>query len=345
MTILGGLDVHRAQITFDYLDSETGEVCNGQIRPATRDAVREWLAARFTGAAGVKLAVEACTGWRFVVEELQRAGIEAHLAEPAETASRRGPKRRAKTDKTDARLMRNLLIEDRLPESWIAPQLVLETRDLARLYLSLVTESSRWKQRIHAQLYHQGVPAIPALLTQDGCTRLRDAELSPAGRQVVSTALAAVQALDFQIQPLRAQLQALGRNLPGPRSLTSHYGIGPLTAVVIWAELGDCRRFRNSDQVVRLAGIDVTVWASDRKRSAGRLARQGSPALRWALFEAAKTAARAASPDHAYYQATRDRIDAKRATLSVARKLVRRCYHTLRDLGTLAVVTESLEAA
>ena len=36
MTIVGGFDVHRAQITFDYVDTETGEVCTGQVRPATR---------------------------------------------------------------------------------------------------------------------------------------------------------------------------------------------------------------------------------------------------------------------------------------------------------------------
>lgn len=35
MTIVGGFDVHRAQITFDYLDTETGELCVGQIRPAS----------------------------------------------------------------------------------------------------------------------------------------------------------------------------------------------------------------------------------------------------------------------------------------------------------------------
>jgi transposase len=60
-------------------------------------------------------AVEGCTGWRFVVEELNRAGLAAHLAEPAETSSLRGPKRRAKTDRTDARLLRELLEQGRLP--------------------------------------------------------------------------------------------------------------------------------------------------------------------------------------------------------------------------------------
>jgi transposase len=344
MTIIGGLDVHRAQITFDYLDTETGEVSTGRIVPATRLALRHWFEAQFAGRRDVALAVEGCTGWRFMVEEMQRAGIEPHLAEPAETAYLRGPKRRAKTDKTDAHLLRKLLIEERLPESWIAPQHVLEVRTLARLYLSLMAENSGWQQRIHAQLYHQGVPPVASLLSGEGLLKLQEADLSPTGRQLVSTALAAIQSLQQQVQPLRAQLQSLGRRLPGPRALTAHFGIGPLLAVVIWAELGDCHRFRSSDQVVRLAGLDVTVWASDSKRSPGRLARQGSPALRWALFEAAKASARTRSPDYHYYDATRQRIDAKRATLSVARKLVRRCYHDLCELGLTAMSAESNRA-
>jgi hypothetical protein len=84
---------------------------------------------------------------------------------------------------------------------------------------------------------------------------------------------------------------------------------------------------------VRFSGLDVTVWSSDNKRSPGRLARQGSPVLRWALFEAAKSASRTTSPDHAYYVAVRDRLGGKRPALSVARKLVRRCHHTLREQG------------
>lgn len=34
-----------------------------------------------------------------MVEELNKAGIEAHLAEPADTRALRGPKKRAKTDR------------------------------------------------------------------------------------------------------------------------------------------------------------------------------------------------------------------------------------------------------
>jgi hypothetical protein len=59
--------------------------------------------------------------------------------------------------------------------------------------------------------------------------------------------------------------------------------------------------------------------------------------MRWALYEAAKCAARAAAPDHGYYTAVRDQRTAGLATLPVARKLARRCYHTLRELGEEAL--------
>lgn len=345
MSIIGGLDVHRAQITFDYLDTDTGEVSTGQVRPATRATLRRWLGERFERRADVALAVEGCTGWRFVVEELIRAGVEPHLAEPADTATLRGRKKRAKTDRADARLLRELLGQGRLPGSWIPPVHVLEVRTLGRTYVALMDERRAWQQRIHAQLFHQGVPPVGGLLTAAGRRSLTTVGLSPAGRATVDAALAAIDGLTGLIVPLRARLTAIGRRQAGCRALGTHYGIGPLTAVIIWAELGDARRFRSSDQAVRFAGLDVTVWSSDGKRSPGRLARQGSPVLRWALFEAAKSASHANSPDHAYYAAVRDRLGGKRPTLSVARKLARRCHHTLRELGDAAWAPPSMPAA
>ena len=107
MTIVIGLDQHRAQITYDQLDTETGEVRGGRICPANRETVRVFLC-RFAGRK-VEAAVEATTGWRFLVEELRSAGAVVHLAEPAETSERRGRKRRAKTDRADARHLRELL--------------------------------------------------------------------------------------------------------------------------------------------------------------------------------------------------------------------------------------------
>ena len=337
MTIVGGLDVHRKQITFDYVDTATGLVRCGQIRPATRKTWRGWLAEHCPDGDG-ELAVEGCTGWRYVVEELRAAGAGAHLADPAETAARRGPKRRAKTDQADARLLRTLLLQGRLPESWIPPAHVVEVRTLGRLYRALMEERRAWQQRIHAQLYHQGCPPIRTLLSAAGRDSLATAELSAAGRQYVDAALRRIDELTAEIIPLRTQLVDFARRQPGCRALQArHYGVGWLCAAIIWAEIGDARRFHSSDQLVRFAGLDVTVYSSDGKRSPGRLSRQGSPELRWAAFEAAKCAARPGSPDYAYYHKVGAKLDGKRPALAVERKLLRRCYHTLRQLGDVAL--------
>jgi transposase len=117
----------------------------------------------------------------------------------------------------------------------------------------------------------------------------------------------------------------------------AHYGIGPLTAVTILAELGDCRRFSSSRHAVRYSGLDITVHESDQRRAPGHLSRQGPSAPPWALFEAAQTARRAGSPDREYYTQAAERLGSNRACLAIARKLLKRSYHTLRELGEEAL--------
>jgi len=70
--------------------------------------VRKFLTA-FKGES-LEVALEATTGWRFVVEELERVGAEVHLAEPAEASALKGKKKRAMTDWADARHLREPLL-------------------------------------------------------------------------------------------------------------------------------------------------------------------------------------------------------------------------------------------
>src|SRR5919197_1143553 len=193
MAIVAGLDVHRRQITFDALDTETGEVTRGRI-DATPAAVARWVE-RFAGREG-HAAVEACTGWLFVCDALAAAGAVAHLAEPVETRALRGRKRRAKTDREDARWLRELLADGRLPEAWIPPEHVRQWRSRARLRHTLLGERTQWFQGIRATRYHHGVEGTPE--------NLRTA----AGR---------------------AFLQRLALRQTGCRALMGLYGMGELT--------------------------------------------------------------------------------------------------------------------
>ena len=210
MPIVGGLDIHRKQLTFDYLDTATGEVKLGQIAPADRAHLRAWLA-RFAGRDDVAFALEGCTGWRYVAEELAGAGVAAHVAEPADTAFARGRKRHAKTDKTDSRHLRELLAEGRLPECWIPPSRILECRALLETYHDLRAEHTAWVQRIHAVFFHQGAPALGdgALRTDRDLEALRAAaacHLSPAGQLQVATALDMLAGLEARLDVLRHRL-------------------------------------------------------------------------------------------------------------------------------------------
>ena len=300
--------------------------------------MRRWLGEHCPDGGG-EIAVEGCTGWRYVVEELTAAGVVAHLADPAETAGLRGPKKRAKTDRADARLLRTLLWEGRLPESWIPSAQVAGDPHAGPAVLR-VDGGAAGLAATHARAaVPSGCPPIGGLLTEAGREALATAELSAAGRQYVDTAMRRIDALSEEIDPLRRQLVNFARRQPGCLALQArHYGVGWLCAVIIWAEIGDVRRFRRSDQLVRFAGLDVTVYSSDGKRSPGHLSRQGSPELRWAAFEAARCAARPGRRTTPTTTRWRTTSTVNGPTLAVERKLLRRCYHTLRDLGDAAVV-------
>jgi transposase len=335
VTIVMGLDQHRGQITAEWIDTATGEVSRARVAPAHREPVRRFLH-RFVDA-DLDVALEATTGWRFVVEEIRAVGGRAHLAEPAGTAARRGSKKRAKSDRADARHLRELLMLARLPESWIPPDHLLDLRARVGLRHTLSEQRGEWQQRIQAVLYHHGLPQRRDLLTRENRAWVERAALPQTAREQVTVALSMIDSLDVQIAPLDRALRAYARRQPGCRALMAHYGIGELTAITILAELGDCRRFSSSRQAVRYSGLDITVHQSDQRRAPGHLSRQGPPALRWALFEAAQVARRPTSPDRDYYTNAAERLGANRACLAVARKLLKRSYHTLRELGEEAL--------
>jgi hypothetical protein len=116
--------------------------------------------------------------------------------------------------------------------------------------------------------------------------------------------------------------------------LTQLPGVGEFTALVILAETGDITRFPSARKLAAWAGLTPTVRGSDRTVRHGRISKQGSAWLRWALGQAAQTAKR--SPElAATYQAIAARRGKQIATTAIARKLLTRAWHLL----TTAAIT------
>ena len=196
-----------------------------------------------------------------------------HLAEPAETSALRGPKR-ASEDRSsrrstsarvaDARQTAGVLDRARRTCSISGPACACATRSF--------DDRGEWQQRIRAVLYHHGIAhrAELDLMRAAGREWLAQVALPVTAREQMRVALEVIDALDAKLPPLDRELRAYARRQPGCQALQAHYGIGPLTAVAILAELGDCSRFSSSRHAVRYSRPGhhrVSVRSAPRARA------------------------------------------------------------------------------
>lgn len=143
-------------------------------------------------------------------------------------------------------------------------------------------------------------------------------KLPVQARVQADSLLAVINALGAQLETLDEELRRFARSDARCRALQTIYGVGPTLACHLLAEIGEACRFRRGEQITRLAGLDPVVDESGETRRRGKLAKAGSPHLRWALVEAAVHAHRPTAPDLALYRATCERRDTTVARLTVA---------------------------
>jgi transposase len=227
-----------------------------------------------------------------------------------------------------------LLAKEMLPDSWLPPEDIQRLRDLTRLRQALRHDRTRWAQRLHAVLMHEGWPCSRSeLLTTKGRRWLQALALDAHARRIVDAHAEMIDVIGEQMAEIDRELRLLARDDKRLLALQTIYGVGPVLACHLLAEIGDARRFRRARQIVRVAGLDPVVLESGESRRRGRLSKQGSPYLRWALLQAAQqTARRPSSPDWELYSSVRERAGVQRAALTTARKIARRAYHVLDAL-------------
>jgi transposase len=277
---------------------------------------------------GTPAAFEAAFGTGWLVELLEGYGFEPHLVHPLQCKAIASA--RLKNDKVDAAILAQLLRADLLPEAWIAPPAVRQLRALLRHRVQLVRLRTLLRNRIHAVLADHGHDRPAGYWSGPGREWLASLPLPAASREVVEDGLALIDATEVRIDRLDWEIVQRARSDPRVKVLTQLPGVGPFTALVILAEIGDITRFPTARKLASWAGLTPTVRGSDRVAHYGHISKQGSVWLRWVLCEAAQTAKR--SPQFAAgYQAIAARRGKKIATTAVARKLLTRTWHLLTD--------------
>ena len=165
VTIVMGLDQHRAQITAEWIDTvdrrdlrgrgcarRTGPVCASSLAASlARSSRSRWRRRRAGGS------------WS---RSFSAVGARVHLAEPAETQRCAGARSAPRPTGRTRGICGELLMAGRLPESWIPPDHILDLRARVRLRHTLSDQRGEWQQRIQAVLYHHGCPQRGDLMTR-----------------------------------------------------------------------------------------------------------------------------------------------------------------------------------
>src|SRR5712691_3229669 len=239
--LYAAIDIHKHAFQAAVLDPETGVVVEERFS-ADRESLARW-AEPWRGRVGA-VAIEATTGWRWVWRELVADGFDVRLAEPVQTRALLGRRRSAKTDRLDARWLARLLAKEMLPQSWIPPAQIQELRDRTRLRKALAEDRRRWGQRLHAYLLHEGWPCSRSnLLRPPGLRWAAALQLSEHARLQVDSLLSVMAALETQLETVDGELRRFARADQRCQALQSIYGIGPILACHLLAEIGEARRF------------------------------------------------------------------------------------------------------
>ena len=332
--VMAAIDIGKTFLQAASLEEESGVTSEARLT-ADRPSLHAWVDG-FEGRLK-RVAIEATTGWKWIARELETRGVEVLLLDPGEAAARKGKKRRAKTDRLDARFLLSLLAAGLAPVAWLPPPEIQELRALTRTRKALVDERTAMAERVQALLFHEGWPCQRGrLLSLAGRRWVDGLELEPAIRLVLDALLGVIDDIDRRLEPLEQELRHRVKQDPRLRALQQIFGVGPIVASHLLAEIGDGRRFRRARQLVRLSGLDPVVLESGVTKRRGRLAKAGPPLLRWALVEAAQQARRSSSPDHERWLRVQKRRGTRIANLTVARTIAGRALNVLRDLPEAA---------
>jgi transposase len=258
-----------------------------------------------------KVVLEACYGWYWAADTLAAAGAEVHLAHPLGVKA--FSHRRVKNDELDARDLADLLRMGRLAEAWIAPPEIRELREITRYRCKLVHIRTSCKDQVHGVLAKLGLP-------------------QPYSWKVASLRQL-IGWLTSEITVLEQVTADLLAGHDGYRAVQELPGIGPVLGAVIVAEIGDITRFRHPARLSSWTGLTPRHYESDTKVIRGRITKQGSRVLRWAVIEAVQR-----TPAGTPIRELKDAIIARRgiqarniAKVAAARKLLTCVFYAMRD--------------
>src|SRR6266446_4316167 len=314
-----GLDVHKRMISYCVKDGSGAIHAEGAI-PATRFDLDRWMK---TLPQPWTAAMEATvfTGW--IYDHLQPHAAGLKVAHPLMLRAIAAAKK--KNDRIDASKICDCLRCDFLPECYMASTAIRERRRTLRYRNLLVRQMVQMKNKIGMLLMEAGVSYNKQRLHKAGYFR----ELLASNPDIDEGLCSLLRLCRETVVRLGKTESALVRSLERDSSLMERVerlmtipAVGPITALTWALEVGDAKRFSSIKKAISYCGLCGAERSSADITKRMPLSKQRNKHLQTVLIEAAKMAPRNSPELAMVYEQEKQKGNANRATLAVARKLV-----------------------
>jgi transposase len=291
--------------------------------------------------AGSPVAVETTGHWYWLLDQIEKAGLEPHLAH-ALAAKRMmvGPN---KTDKLDAKGLATLLRNGTLPEVWVPGSRLRDLRGLLRSRLAMRRIGTALKNRISAALGRYGLPKqfrgdlFGTATAARNCLEQSVQALPQQTRFATTQEVLLLHEVERCVETLTDQIAGRIGKLGWVRRLRTLPGVGEILGPTIYLEIGSVERFPTAAHLAAYAGLVPRLSSSGGHTRFGRIRRECNRFLKWAFVEAAEVVVchqesmRARHVVRLFRRLKNNQPDRHgKAVVAVARHLAEAAWHVLR---------------
>jgi transposase len=324
-----GVDLHARTLALCLLDAAGASVLHQTIA-AGPDA---FLRAVAPFRDGLAVACECMFAWYWLADLCHEEGIPFVLGHALYMKAIHGGK--AKTDKIDAHKIAALLRGGLLPQAYVYPRGMRETRDLLRRRTFLVRRRAEALVHLTNTNSQYNLPPFPKKLAYAANRRGLDIAqrfADPSVRKNVEVDLALIDACDARIGELELYLARTAK-VDDPQAfhrLRSVPGIGKVLALILLYEIHDIRRFPEVGQFLSYARLVRCAHESAGKKQGTGGNKIGNAHLKWAFSEAACLFLRTSEQAKKWLARRAKKHGKARALGALAARLGRTVYHLLR---------------
>jgi transposase len=262
-------------------------------------------------------------------------GISCIVVNPADVPSSNKEKV-VKTDPADSRKLARELENGSLKAIYIPDIYAEQLRSLMRLRFRLVQNQTRIKNRIKMLLYNYGIVIPKEHLSNSRWSGyfihwLNSVKLSSsAGQYTLDNLLKQLEQSREHLKNVLKQLREESKNeniSSVITSLTSVPGIAFITAMSLYTEIIDIRRFRRFDELCSYVGLVPSVYSTGETEFTRGISFRHNKFLRPMLIEAAWTAVKKDPALTLRFSELIKQMPKQKAIIRIAKKLLRRIRH------------------